>query len=241
MELIRYIHLNPLRAGLVEELKELDKYPWSGHSSILGHCKNPLILNIPNGPNRRNKPDKPYLAERSVEDVLLYFGDTLRIASRRYRQFVKNGIDQGTRLELQGGGLIRSAGGIKADLLGRKKEEREKGDERILGSGEFVSQILGSSQGKKTGKPKELTIEELLEKVSKETGIGAKDIISGSRRHVVSNARAVLAYMAVREMGHTGSELGHMLDISGPAVSKCVERGKIILNNKERLRYKLIN
>ncbi len=74
-----------------------------------------------------------------------------------------------------------------------------------------------------------------MEKVSKETGIGAKDIISGSRRHVVSNARAVLAYMAVREMGHTGSELGHMLDISGPAVSKCVERGTIILDNKERL------
>jgi len=61
------------------------------------------------------------------------------------------------------------------------------------------------------------------------------------RRHVVSNARAVLAYMAVREMGHRGSELGDVLGISEPAVSKCVERGKIILDNKERLRYKLIN
>jgi hypothetical protein len=51
---------------------------------------------------------------------------------------IKNGIDQarpprlrprdagwGTRPELQGGGLIRSAGGKKADLLGRKKEERD--------------------------------------------------------------------------------------------------------------------
>jgi len=47
--------------------------------------------------------------------------------------------------------------------------------------------------------------------------------------------------MAVREMGHRGSELGDVLGISEPAVSKCVERGKIILDNKERLRYKLIN
>ena len=43
LELIRYIHLNPLRAGLVNDLKELDKYPWSGHSAILSRRKNPLI------------------------------------------------------------------------------------------------------------------------------------------------------------------------------------------------------
>ena len=43
LELIRYIHLNPLRAGLVEDLNALDKYPWTGHSTILGRCKNPLI------------------------------------------------------------------------------------------------------------------------------------------------------------------------------------------------------
>jgi hypothetical protein len=46
LELIRYIHLNPLRAGMVKDLKELDKYPWSGHSAILGRCKNPLIPEV---------------------------------------------------------------------------------------------------------------------------------------------------------------------------------------------------
>ena len=39
LELIRYIHLNPLRAKLVQDLKELDKYPWSGHSAVLGNWK----------------------------------------------------------------------------------------------------------------------------------------------------------------------------------------------------------
>ena len=46
LELIRYIHLNPLRARLVQDLKELDKYPWTGHSAILGHSKNPLMPEI---------------------------------------------------------------------------------------------------------------------------------------------------------------------------------------------------
>ena len=59
------------------------------------------------------------LAERTAEDVLLHFGKTKKVARRRYRDFVKKGIDQGARKELQGGGH-------KAGLLGRKKEDREK-------------------------------------------------------------------------------------------------------------------
>lgn len=34
-EAVRYIHLNPLRAGLVGSLKELESYPWTGHRQIL--------------------------------------------------------------------------------------------------------------------------------------------------------------------------------------------------------------
>src|SRR5690606_10860929 len=31
LELVRYIHLNPLRAGLVQDLDALNRYPFSGH------------------------------------------------------------------------------------------------------------------------------------------------------------------------------------------------------------------
>jgi len=146
LELIRYIHLNPLRAGLVKDLQELDKYPWAGHSAILGYCKNPLIPEvssqksevgeqapIPSGPPNQpptsnlQPPTKTPLAEKTLEDVLLHFGETQKVARRRYREFVEKGIAQGRRPEFQGGGLVRSAGGNKAGLLGRSKEEREKG------------------------------------------------------------------------------------------------------------------
>src|SRR4030065_2123516 len=39
LELTRYIHLNPLRAGMVRSIKELERYPWSGHSAIMGTMK----------------------------------------------------------------------------------------------------------------------------------------------------------------------------------------------------------
>jgi len=171
LELIRYIHLNPLRAKLVQDLKELDKYPWTGHSAILGRRKNVLIpqqsktkpssaegglsfsFSSGKGKKQQRNPENPVnpvkkgkpLAEKTIEDVLLHFGETIKVARRRYRQFVKNGIEQGTRPEFQGGGLVRSTGGNKAGLLGRKKEEREKGDARILGSGDFVNEALNKA------------------------------------------------------------------------------------------------
>jgi len=35
LELVRYLHLNPLRVGLVKDLRALDRYPWSGHSALM--------------------------------------------------------------------------------------------------------------------------------------------------------------------------------------------------------------
>ena len=49
------------------------------------------------------------LAEKTIEDVLLHFGNTFKIARRRYRQFVEKGIKHGRRTDLQGGGLVRPA------------------------------------------------------------------------------------------------------------------------------------
>jgi hypothetical protein len=217
LELICYIHLNPLRAGLVKDLKELDKYPWTGHSAILGKRKNPLVpcpspknrftpLNCSEGAPKGIQlgPEKPekYLAEKTIEDVLLQFGDKLREARRRYRQFVKNGIEQGTRPELQGGGLVRSAGGDKRALLRRKREERELSDERILGSGDFVAEILEKSEKRYQKMPlKPPTLQDLTCKVARQTGLSLKVLLSGTRDRKVSRARAIISYLAAKEAG----------------------------------------
>ena len=40
LELVRYIHLNPLRAGIVKDVKALNKYSFAGHSVIMGKVTN---------------------------------------------------------------------------------------------------------------------------------------------------------------------------------------------------------
>lgn len=81
LELVRYIHLNPRRAGLVRDLEDLDRYPWSGHLCLLG--ANELI-------------------GQNTEEVLRYFAGAKADARRRYRGFVADGVALGRRDELVG-------------------------------------------------------------------------------------------------------------------------------------------
>jgi putative transposase len=39
LELVRDIHLNPLRSEAVQRIEELDGYPWSGHGVLMGRQK----------------------------------------------------------------------------------------------------------------------------------------------------------------------------------------------------------
>jgi len=217
---------------LVKDLKELDPYPWTGHSAILGRRKNPLI---PTQAAKENQPDKPEepekpLAEKTIEDLLLHFGGTVREARRSYRNFVKKGIDQGTRPELQGGGLVRSAGGDKRGLLGRKKEERELSDERILGSGDFVANVMKDTNEVLDQRAKfDISLVELISRVCAKFEIRVKDLVSKSRKRTLSQARGVVCYLAVDELGYSGDDVGRRLRISGRGVSDCRERGKKIL------------
>jgi len=176
------------------------------------------------------------LAEKTIEDVLLHFGNKLGEARRKYREFVKNGVDQGSRPELQGGGLIRSAGGDKRGLLGRKKEEREKGDERILGSGDFVNDTLKQLDTilEKKYLPKR-PIEELVEIVAGKLCLKPELICSGNRQRQYSEARSLLACLAVEEVGHPAAEVARFLGISRMGVQKAVIRGSELRKNQMSL------
>ena len=89
-ELVRYLHLNPLRAKLVAGLAALDRYPWSGHATVVGRIPRPW---------------------QDRQAVLAWFGAPERRALRAYRRYMREGIPLGRRSELVGGGLVRSLGG----------------------------------------------------------------------------------------------------------------------------------
>jgi putative transposase len=124
LELVRYIHLNPLRARLVKDLDTLAKYAFSGHGVIMG---------------------KHQQSWQHSDQVLAHFDRQIKAARNKYAAFVADGAGQGKRPDLTGGGLIRSTGGWAAVKAMRKANVHVKSDERILGDGEFVTQILSQA------------------------------------------------------------------------------------------------
>ena len=123
-ELVRYIHLNPVRVGIVKTLDELKSYKYSGHSTLMGKTK-------------REWQDTEY--------VLIYFGKSKGTARKEYESFVKEGLTQGRKKELTGGGLIRSLGGWTAAREVIKGGVHIMSDERILGDSDFVDSVISQS------------------------------------------------------------------------------------------------
>jgi len=127
-ELVRYIHLNPLRARVVSDISGLNRYAYCGHSVLMG--------------------EREYTWQ-DTRYVLGYFGKKLNNARKSYFSHVKAGLEQGRRPELVGGGLIRSLGGWdEVKRIRLRGQDRLKGDERILGDSDFVMDVLSEGNEK---------------------------------------------------------------------------------------------
>lgn len=206
-ELVRYIHLNPLRANLVQTLAALDKYPWCGHVSLMG---------------------RTHQEWQHSDYVLSWFGKTVGIARRVYRDYVMEGIPMGKRPDLVGGGLIRSQGGWSHVLSMRRRKVHELYDERILGLGDFVERVIEEAdqdikRAMKNNLPSH-DIEQLILKVCEESGISVKELRSGSRRAEVSRIRSKLAADLVKIHGISLAKTARQLGVSTPAISNLLRR-----------------
>ncbi|MCF8052720.1 MAG: transposase [Desulfobacterales bacterium] len=206
-ELVRYIHLNPLRAGLVQSLSILDRYEWCGHAAVVGQREH---------------------SWQDTDYVLEFFADRKTAARERYRKFVEKGVAEGRKPELVGGGLIRSMGGWSVVKSLRRGERTEKGDERILGSSEFVLQLLCEAEPdicyQLPRKKQEDVADNLIEKACRENGIDPAALTAGSRSRKLSALRHELADGLVNELGLSMAEAARRLGVTTSAISNVLRR-----------------
>lgn len=106
LELVRYVHLNPVRAGIVAVPED---HPWSGHRGYLGI---------------------EFLPWLTTEWVLAMFAPNLDHARRAYRAFVADGITETTRRsEFHSGtceGRILGDASFTDDVLNRANRQRRR-------------------------------------------------------------------------------------------------------------------
>ena len=219
LELVRYIHLNPLRAKSVADIRTLDKYPFCGHSAVI---------------------EKVQRDWQQVDYVLGFFGKRKSDARKAYRHFVKQGVKHGRRPDLVGGGLIRSVGGWSALSALRDEGVHVKGDERILGDSDFVEAVLKEADEQLERRYRlqveGFDLEWVARRVAAVMGIPLELVWEQSRRPLVVNARDLLCYWASKELGMSKTDLAKKLNLTQPAVSLAVRRGeKVAKNNQYQL------
>jgi len=204
LELVRYLHLNPLRAKIVPDLHALDRLPWTGHSALLGTVARPWQATAP---------------------ILARFGRSRRRAVAAYRAFVAAGLAHGRRPVLQGGGLLRSHGGWAAVAALRRGREAYQGDERILGNSAFVEGYRRAVATAPT--PPRLALAALIARVCRHVGVPPTALAGGGRNPTLTRARAGIAYLWVDVLGRPGRALAPDLGVHPSAIPKAARRGAL--------------
>ncbi len=215
-ELVRYIHLNPLRAGVVPDLAALNSYPYCGHSALMGKRKRPW---------------------QNVDYVLHSFGKRVRRARKEYFLYVEAGVERGRRPDLIGGGLVRSLGGwAEAEKLKLRGQNHIKSDERILGDSDFVDSVLAQAEEPYTRqcalRRRGYDLEKIAERLEEIYGIKVGEVFARGRQQRRVSARSLFCFWAVREMGNSLASLAIRLGMSPAGVGYAVQRGEAIAHEK---------
>jgi len=202
LELTRYIHLNPVRAGMVGEVEGLKRFRWAGHSAIMGTTKREW---------------------QDVDTVLRYFGKG-REAIRKYEEFVREGVSRGRRPELVGGGLIRSLGGWSQVLSLRRRGAKIASDDRILGGEGFVERLLSEAEEREKETlrffPRVPDLATLTRRILEGEGLKESELRSGMRKRAVVKGRRIFCQLAVGKMGYPGAKVARFLGVTTSSVNR---------------------
>ena len=210
LELVRYIHLNPIRAGMVESLEDMVRHPWCGHAELLGKSNRNLI---------------------TQEPILAFFSRHKSQARRLYRAFLADGL-KGKR-----SGKLSRGGKRLSMALNPALSEKDVFDDRILGGGRFVENILDAKG--EAAQDATLSLIDLVRLVSTHFGLEPEELSLPSKARKIVRAKAVICYLAVRRLRIKGVEVAKQLGYSSTAVTHAATRGELIFSETPDLGEKL--
>lgn len=208
LDVLGYVHTLPLQEKVVETPEGLDAYSWSGHAGLLG---------------RRSFPwqDTVYVLKK-------FSGDLLQGRSL-YCKFIRDAVDSGSvRYDLDGGGLLRSACLEGLDVVGKALDGH---DPRTLGSARFTRSRLRRFEEmedwtEEVRRAKEEALDQVVQHVLEVYDMDMARLLSRSKRSEISDARALICYMACYVIGLPYSAPGETLGISASGAYMAARRGR---------------
>ncbi len=189
-ELVRYVHLNPVRAGMCRTVKDLKHYYWSGHGVLVG------VRNW---------------AAQNTHDVLQRFGVDTKGARKGYERFLQEGC--GTDSDVLS--TIRAVNNEAENMhssacwvIGNREFVA-----RALSQAE--ERRVKVSHHAKAG----VGLEEIACRICSQYNLHPEEIMRRGRNGPVSEARRRLAYEAVDLNGFSVGSVAQFLGITSPSVS----------------------
>lgn len=213
LELVRYIHLNPLRIGLASDLARLRDYRWCGHGVVLGL--------------REEK-------WQAADEVLGLFSSDRGRARRAYAAHVAGGVGMGKCPVFSAGGGVGVEEAMAA-VLGRARRPRTS-RERILGSGEFVAEVLRRVQQRdrrRMGLRRRMDPRGVIARAAETLRVDVGRVYARDRRRDAVRARFLACKWLVEDMGVTASAVAEMLKITVAAVCHGVMRGRQVESEEQ--------
>jgi REP element-mobilizing transposase RayT len=206
-ELVRYIHVNPLRAGVCSSIDELDVYPWTGHAVLMG---------------------RQSCTFQDTWTILRRFGQSTESARKKYREFV-SGSSSGDKEDMDEiGDTVR-----RADT-GRPRSDEP--DRWVIGDPEFVKGVVAKDRQNRLRlsrhRVEKVTLEDIAEKVCVACGVSVEQLRRRTRATHAASVRKLFAYLCRTEYGFAVVDIGRFLGTSGPPMSVRIGEGAELVKSK---------
>ncbi len=211
LQLVKYIHLNPLKAGIVNDYESLLYYDWSGHASLLG-VKN--------------------TSWQDVDFVLSKFTNSNSKPKQEYLKFIKEKISDKETLKLIWGNYSLGRAGITNVSYDAAADKWNRCC-KILGSREFALDVMKRLKGSGSRPCRERqnihdAIEIVLDWATEKWGVTLDSIRGNQRNPELANARAVITWIFWKQLGLSKTECAKLLHTSRSGASKAIARGALL-------------
>jgi len=206
--LIRYIHLNPLKAGIVSDLADLNEYRWSGHFGLI-HAD--------------------VYAWQDTDAVLRDFAGDPANQIRSYTDFLMSIDEDISDLMFDEGSFIIGPAGLHTLANKSTISASASGNHRILGNRSFAESVLARLKCNR-GTPirdresEHAIIDQLIQLIQMHWMVDKNSLLSGRRTRRSSRAREFLSYCLVDELGLSLTDAAGIQHLSSQGVDQALKR-----------------
>ena len=205
-ELVCYIHLNPLRGGIVKTINELNSYNWSSHRGFTGRQELPWM---------------------HLNDALLHFGHSLEEGQKQYFKYLALVLAKCKNQDECFNPWMNSSNvGLPNNKVIDDKVSVRDPEFVVASVKTYNNHLRRRRELLKQG----WNVERLVNHVSTLFKLSKHDILSNTKKEKIVNARSLIYYWAIHVLGLSAISVARYFGHSCSTAIRSAEKGKVLVD-----------